>query len=163
MLEPYGQKSKCSKMISTIGLSKCKLAIFRTWRQNCTSLCSVFTSVTAAYYAGFIPLCFVYKHLYYDTLWATQHLAFSFLGYFTMMIAFCFPVKYSDVLHRASLHVGVWTKVTTRSHPPPLLWNKTIIWPFGSYVKYGGEVFRSNSISTCATPSNNSHFRFYVS
>lgn len=78
-----------------------------------------------------------------------------------MMVAFCFPVKYSDVLHRASLHLGVWNKTSTRNHPPPLPWNKTIIWPFGTYVKYSGDVYRSNSISTCATPSNNSHYRFY--
>lgn len=123
----------------------------------------VFTSVLNAYYAGFIPLCFVYKHLYYDTLFATQHLAFSFLGCFTMSIAFCFPVKYSDVLHRASLHLGVWNKTSTRNHPPPLPWNKSIIWPFGTYVKFSGDVYRSNSISTCATPANNSHYRFYVS
>lgn len=37
-----------------------------------------------------------------------------------------------------------------------------MIWPFGTYVKYSGEVYRSNSNSTCATPANNSHYRFYV-
>lgn len=116
-----------------------------------------------AYYAGFIPLCFVNRHLYFDKLWATQHLTFAFLGALTASLAYCFPVRYSDILHRASLHLGVWHKTCTRNHPPPIPWNKSIIWPFGTYVKYAGDVYRSNSNSTCATPANNSHYRFYVS
>lgn len=118
--------------------------------------------------------------MYFDKLWATQHLTFAFLGAFTTSMAYCFPVRYSDVLHRASLHLGtfcstcyffmelttfftgIWNKTSTRNHPPPIPWNKSIIWPFGTYVKYSGDVYRSNSNSTCATPANNSHYRFYV-
>uniref|UniRef100_A0A336M0F4 CSON009479 protein n=1 Tax=Culicoides sonorensis TaxID=179676 RepID=A0A336M0F4_CULSO len=85
-----------------------------------------------------------------------------FLGAFTTSLAYCFPVRYSDVLHRASLHLGVWLKISTRNHPPPIPWNKSVIWPFGTYVKYSGDIYRSNSNSTCATPANNSHYRFYT-
>lgn len=67
----------------------------------------IFTSVLNAYYTGFIPCCFVYKHLYYDSFWATQHLLFIWIGAFTMITTTCFPLKYSNILHRSALHLGI--------------------------------------------------------
>lgn len=120
MLIPSERRSKLLRMISTIALSKCKFDCFIIvnkvtfiTKMFCTD--RVFTSVLNSYYAGFIPLCFVNRHLYFDKLWATQHLTFAFLGAFTSSLAYCFPVRYSDVLHRASLHLGKTTIVSPSS------------------------------------------------
>ncbi|XP_053685167.1 transmembrane protein 39A-B [Sabethes cyaneus] len=123
----------------------------------------IFTSVLNAYYTGFVPCVIVPKQLYYDIFWATQHLVFVFIGGFTMCVTYCFPVKYCDVFHRAALHLGQWSRVTHRAHhPPPYAWSKTTIFPYGTYVKYMGEVYRASAFSTSAIPANNSHIRFFT-
>lgn len=68
----------------------------------------VYTSLVNAYYAGFIPCCFAYNYVFYDIYWATQHLAFIWIGGFMMCMVYSFPAKYSDVLHRSSLHLGLF-------------------------------------------------------
>lgn len=126
----------------------------------------IFTSVLNSYYASFAPISFVNKHLYYnnDKFWITQHLICTWASIFTMCTLYCFPIKYCDVLHRASIHLGKWIRLSPRaSHPPPQNWSKTVIFPFGSYVKYSGEVYKSVGYCTSALPSDMGHSRFYVS
>lgn len=123
----------------------------------------VFTSLLNAYYAAFIPCCFAQSFLYYDLYWATQHLGFLILGGFTMCTMFCFPANYCDVMHMASLHLGKWIRIESRSYAPPaVIWTKTGIWPAGQFVKHSGELFKSYGIVTTAIPGNGIHIRFYV-
>lgn len=123
----------------------------------------VFTSLLNAYYAAFIPCCFAQSFLYYDLYWATQHLGFLILGGFTMCTMFCFPANYCDVMHMASLHLGKWIRIESRSYAPPtVIWTKTGIWPTGQFVKHSGELFKSYGIVTTAIPGNGIHIRFYV-
>lgn len=122
----------------------------------------VFTSLLNAYYAAFIPCCFAQSFLYYDLYWATQHLGFLVLGGFTMCSMFCFPANYCDVMHMASLHLGKWTRVESRSLPA-VAWSKLVVWPPGQFVKHSGELFKSYGVVTTAIPTNGVHIRFYVS
>lgn len=124
----------------------------------------IFTSVLNAYYATFIPFCFVNKHLYYSTFWVTQHLFFTWISIFTMCAGYCFPIKYCDVLHRAAIHLGQWSRLGPRAtHPPPQNWSKTVSFAYGSYVKFSGEIFKSIGYCTSAQPADGGHHRFYVS
>lgn len=123
----------------------------------------IFTSVSNAYYAAFIPISFIPRHLFYQKFWVTQHLFFTWISLFTFCAVYCFPIKYCDVLHRSAIHLGQWTKLQPRAtHAPPINWSKTQIFPYGSYVKYSGEVYKSNSVSTSAFPSDAGHHRFYI-
>src|SRR5690349_9309754 len=80
-----------------------------------------------------------------------------------MCAAYIFPIKYCDILHRSAIHLGNWTKLGPRAtHAPPQNWNKNQIFPYGSYVKYSGEVYKSISECTSAFPADGSHQRFYV-
>lgn len=124
----------------------------------------IFTSVINAYYSGFVPCFFAQNFLYYDVLWATQHIIFVWLGGFTMCTVFYFPAKYSDVLHRAALHLGQWSRIDgrTNNNQPPSTWSKSAAWPSGSIVRYSGELYKAVGPVTTATPGNASHFRFFV-
>lgn len=123
----------------------------------------IFTSVLNAYYASFIPICFVNKHLYLsDKFWITTHLIFSWASIFTMSFIYSFSLKYCDVLHRSSVHLGKWTRLGHRTfHPPPLNWSKTVIFSYGAYVKYCGDVYRSVWHCTSALPSDLGQSRFF--
>lgn len=61
----------------------------------------IFTSVLNAYYASFIPISFIPRHLFYNRFWVTQHMFFTWVSLFTMCAGYCFPIKYCDVLHRS--------------------------------------------------------------
>lgn len=126
---------------------------------------TLFTSVINAYYAGFVPCFFAQNFLYYDVLWATQHIVFVWLSGFTMCAKFCFPAKYCDVLHRAALHLGQWTRIDGRSNnnQPPATWSKSVAWPTGSVVRYNGELYKSTGPVTLAITGDVTHYRFYVS
>lgn len=124
----------------------------------------IFTTLLNAYYAGFIPCLFAPANLYYDIYWATQHMASLMFGVFTMCTMFCFPANYCDVLHRASLHLGQWTKVESCSPTiSPYTWSKLVVWPAGSFVIYNNEYYKASGLSTTAVPANGVHNRFYVS
>ncbi|GLH14971.1 Uncharacterized protein GBIM_19393 [Gryllus bimaculatus] len=123
----------------------------------------LFSSVLNAYYAGFVPCCFAQSFLYYDVYWATQHLAFVWLGCFTMYIVHCYPVKYCDVLHRAALHLGRWAKIEGRSsHIPTHVWAEGTLWHQGALVKHCKELYKAEGISNAAEPGNQTHARFYA-
>lgn len=101
---------------------------------------------------------------YYDLYWATQHLGFLVLGGFTMCTMCCFPANYCDVMHMASLHLGKWVRIESRSYAPPaIVWSKLVVWPPGAFVKHSGELYKACGIVTTAIPANGIHRRFYVS
>lgn len=75
-----------------------------------------------------------------------------------------FLYRYCDVLHRAALHLGKWSKIDSRNvHLVAQLWNENTLWPHGSIVKHNREFYRSKGLCTTAEPGNSSHCRFYVS
>lgn len=123
----------------------------------------LFSSVLNAYYAGFVPCCFAQSYLYYDVYWATQHLAFVWIGCFTMYIVHCYPMKYCDILHRAALHLGRWARIEGRtSHIPTHLWAESTLWHQGALVKHCKELYKAEGISNAAEPGNQTHARFYA-
>ncbi|XP_058129608.1 transmembrane protein 39A-B [Anopheles ziemanni] len=124
---------------------------------------AIFTSLLNAYYAGLVPCVLASKHLYYNKFWTTQHLVCVFIGGFTMCITYCFPMRYCDVFHRAALHLGQWNRVNSRATSfATVTWSKTGIFPYGTYVRHLGEVYRAVGSCTSAIPANNSHYRFYA-
>lgn len=130
---------------------------------NCRMKQILFSSMLNAYYAGFIPCCFAQSYLYYDVYWATQHLAFIWLGCFTMYLAHCYPPNYCDTLHRAALHLGRWVKVEGRaSHLPSHPWADSTLWQQGALVKYCKEFYKAEGVSNAAEPGNSNHIRFYT-
>ena len=52
--------------------------------------------------------------LQYDTFWVGQHAVFVFLASMTLYLVYCFPPRYCDILHRAALHLGTWSRVDDR-------------------------------------------------
>lgn len=101
---------------------------------------------------------------YYDLYWATQHLGFLVLGGFTMCTMCCFPANYCDIMHMASLHLGKWVRIESRSYAPPaIVWSKLVVWPPGAFVKHSGELYKACGTVTTAIPANGIHRRFYVS
>lgn len=124
----------------------------------------LFSSVLSAYYAGFVPCCFAQSSLVYDLTWVTQHLGFVWLGCFTMAAVHAYPVQYVDVLHRASVHLGRWSKLEgCRSHLPTHTWVEGTVWPSGSLVRHSREIFRAEGVqSVSAEPGNSAHARFYM-
>ncbi|KAF6211546.1 hypothetical protein GE061_012059 [Apolygus lucorum] len=122
----------------------------------------LFSSMLNAYYTGFVPCCFAQSHLFYDVYWATQHLTFIWIGCFTMYIVHCYPIKYCDTLHRATLHLGRWIKLEGRAcHLPSHLWNESTLWQQGALVKHCKELYKAEGLSNAAEPGNSSHSRFY--
>lgn len=123
----------------------------------------LFSSFLNAYYAGFVPCCFAQSFLYYDVYWATQHLAFVWVGCFTMYVVQCYPVKYCDVLHRAALHLGHWARIEGRtSHIPTHMWADSTLWHQGALVKHCRDLYKAEGISNAAEPGNQAHARFYA-
>ena len=129
----------------------------------------LFTSVINAYYAGFVP-CFLAVSVYYNVFWATLQITFMWFSGIAMSAVFLFPSKYSDILHRSSLHLGHWNKVailpdgdTNSIFNASTLWSKSQIWTNGSVVRYVGELYCCQGPVTVAIPGNSSHLRFYVS
>ncbi|XP_067627803.1 transmembrane protein 39A [Eurosta solidaginis] len=136
----------------------------------------VFTSLLNAYYAGLVP-CFFAVSIYYNIMWTYQHAFFVWLSCLTMATAFCFPSKYSDILHRASLHLGYWSRLDMRpngacssigsgnssvsSTGPTAVWKPASVWIQGSVVKFNEELFSCQGPVTVAQPGNSSHSRFY--
>uniref|UniRef100_A0A034VQ49 Transmembrane protein 39A n=1 Tax=Bactrocera dorsalis TaxID=27457 RepID=A0A034VQ49_BACDO len=142
----------------------------------------VFTSLLNAYYAGVVPCLFAVS-MYYNVLWAYQNALYIWLSCLTMACAFGFPAKYSDILHRASLHLGYWSRMelraiggnsgnssssngsssgsSTSSSGTTTVWKANTVWTQDSVVKCKGELFSANGPVTVALPGNSSHSRFY--
>ncbi|CAG0887551.1 unnamed protein product [Cyprideis torosa] len=114
---------------------------------------ALFNSLLNAYYAGFVPCCFAVAHLHYDLYWVTQHIVFVWLSCFLLYITQYFPPSYCDLLHRAALHLGQWTRLErSPSHLPHHAWSDATLWAQGSFVKHSKELFRAEGVSNAAVP-----------
>ncbi|XP_015604761.1 transmembrane protein 39A isoform X2 [Cephus cinctus] len=124
---------------------------------------ALFASSGTAYVCGIAPVIFVPPHLHFNVTWVVQHIVLFWLGRLSAHFAQAYPVRYCDVLHRAALHLGKWTKVEGRNnHIPTQMWNDSILWPHGSLVKHNKELYRSEGLCTAAEPGNSSHHRFHA-
>lgn len=123
----------------------------------------LFSSVLNAYYAGLVPCCFAQSFVYYDINWATQHVAFLWLGCFASYTIHILPLRYCDTLHRSALHLGYWDKVETRSHLPVAhTWQEETLWPFGALVRHGRDIYRGLGETNAAEPGNTTYARFFT-
>ncbi|XP_001605402.1 transmembrane protein 39A [Nasonia vitripennis] len=124
---------------------------------------ALFASSGSAYLCGIAPVIFVPPHLHFDITWVVQHIVLIWLGRLGAHFTQAYPVRYCDVLHRAALHLGKWSKVDGKSnHLPAQSWNDAVLWPHGSLVRHNKELYRSEGLCTAAEPGNSSHYRFYA-
>ncbi|XP_063993463.1 transmembrane protein 39A [Diachasmimorpha longicaudata] len=124
---------------------------------------ALFASSGSAYVCGMAPVIFVPQHLHFNFTWVIQHVVLFWVGRVSAHFAQAYPVRYCDVLHRAALHLGKWSKVEGKNaHIPSQLWSDSVLWPHGSLVKYNKELYRSEGLCTAAEPGNSSHYRFYA-
>lgn len=137
---------------------------------NCRFKQVIFTALLNTYYSAFLP-CYFAQSVHYNVLWSSLHIILVFLSVFTMCTVFSFPSKYSDILHRAALHLGYWFKLegkpraesATSTAANASNWIKTTLWAPSTLVKHMGELYRSVGPVTVAIPGNTSHARYYVS
>ncbi|XP_075165803.1 transmembrane protein 39A [Haematobia irritans] len=131
---------------------------------NCRFKQVIFTSLFNTYYSAFLP-CYFAHAVHYNVLWASQHIVLVFLSVFQCCTVFSFPSKYSDILHRAAVHLGYWLKMEERPGAESILsvsnWIKSTLWAPSSVVKFTGELYRSVGPVTVAIPGNVTHERFY--
>lgn len=60
--------------------------------------------------------------------------------------------------------MGYWDKVESRSHlPVSQIWQDDTLWPFGSLVRHGRDVYRGLGETNAAEPGNTMCARFFVS
>ncbi|KAG8040370.1 hypothetical protein G9C98_000941 [Cotesia typhae] len=124
---------------------------------------ALFASSGSAYVCGIAPIIFVPQYLHFNISWIIQHIVLFWLGRLSAHFAQAYPVRYCDVLHRAALHLGKWSKIDSRNvHLVAQLWNENTLWPHGSIVKHNREFYRSKGLCTTAEPGNSSHCRFYT-
>ncbi|XP_016930526.3 transmembrane protein 39A-B [Drosophila suzukii] len=127
----------------------------------------IFTSMLNAYYSGLVPCCLAIS-VQYNVIRAAQHCIIVCLGAFSLCAVFLYPAKYSDTLHRATLHLGCWQRIDREPAPSQLIvaanalaWSKYSSYNHGTVVKHNGGLYRSQGLVTVATPGNASHARFY--
>lgn len=124
---------------------------------------TVFSSIVYGYYAGFMPYWFVDSHLIYDPLVVLLNAVFIWISGLTMVAVQCFPPKYCDTLHRASLHLGQWERVPQKTASPGVIaWSPALKSLPGTLVRHEGEIYRASGPITTAIPGNSSHGRFYA-
>ncbi|KAF0309542.1 Transmembrane protein 39A [Amphibalanus amphitrite] len=124
---------------------------------------SLFNALMVGYYVGIIPLFFAQNTLQYDTFWVGQHAVFVFLASMTLYLVYCFPPRYCDILHRAALHLGTWSRVDDRrAHISFNPWNREQLWSRGVLTKHSREFYRCDAPSAAAEPGNAHHERFYM-
>ncbi|ALC42458.1 CG13016, partial [Drosophila busckii] len=128
----------------------------------------IFTCMLNAYLV-LIP-CLLAFTVHYNVMRAAQHCIIVCLGAFSLSAVFLYPAKYSDTLHRATLHLGCWQRMDRDLQAAPsqlivaanaLNWNRYAVYGNGTVVKHMGGLFRSQGLVTVATPGNASHVRFY--
>ncbi|XP_030563589.1 transmembrane protein 39A [Drosophila novamexicana] len=128
----------------------------------------IFTCMLNAYLV-LIP-CLLALSVQYNVMRAAQHCIIVCLGAFSLSAVFLYPAKYSDTLHRATLHLGSWQRMDrdTQGVPSQLIvaanaqtWAKYTVYGHGTVVKHNGALYRSHGLVTVATPGNASHLRFY--
>ncbi|XP_033250923.1 transmembrane protein 39A-like [Drosophila miranda] len=128
----------------------------------------IFTSMLNAYYSGLVPCCLAVNVNYY-VMQAAQHCIIVCLGAFSLCAAYLYPARYSEILHRATLHLGCWQRIDRDPAPSQLIvaasafaWSKFTAYGHGIVVKHNGGLYRSLGLVTVATPGNASHVRFYA-
>ncbi|KAH8415774.1 hypothetical protein KR222_000767 [Zaprionus bogoriensis] len=128
----------------------------------------IFTCMLNAYLV-LIP-CLLALSVQYNVMRAAQHCIIVCLGAFSLSAVFLYPAKYSDTLHRATLHLGSWQRMdrdpqTVASQQIAAAnaqaWSKCMVYGHGAVIKHNGALYRSHGLVTVATPGNASHLRFY--
>ncbi|CAH1961412.1 unnamed protein product [Acanthoscelides obtectus] len=123
----------------------------------------LFSAIVNAYYAGFIPVCFAQSALFYDVLWASQHILFIFESSFLALSEYVLSLRFYDILHRSALHVGSWEKIETSKSMLLVnsAWKDEVLWPRGTLVKYGKDVWRATGDCNSCEPGNSGLSKFY--
>ncbi|ESN94375.1 hypothetical protein HELRODRAFT_69178 [Helobdella robusta] len=119
----------------------------------------LFNSMLCAYYMACVPLRFAQSSLQYNIWWVVQYILLVWLGSTVLFANHYFPVKYLDVLHRCSVHLGNWTKIEARFAPH--IWSELQLFPQDSTVKHVKGLFRAAGMVNAAEPGNVMHTRFY--
>ncbi|KAJ8985360.1 hypothetical protein NQ317_008393 [Molorchus minor] len=101
--------------------------------------------------------------LHYDTFWSTQHVIFIFLSSFVALSLHILPLRYCDILHRSALHLGMWEKMDTGRSVLliNIIWKADVIWPYGTVVRYGRNVWCAKGDYNSSEPGNTGLKRFY--
>lgn len=123
----------------------------------------LFKSIVIVYYGSFVPLCFVPSTLYHDMSWTAQNVALVWLSAFLLLTAYLYSIPFYDLLHRSALHLGKWTKLEARNTMVPCnSWSESLVYGQGIVVRYSKEYYRSEGVTNCAEPGNQSHLRFFI-
>lgn len=123
----------------------------------------LFKSLLIAYYSSFVPICFAQSTLFYDVTWTAQHVAISWLSSFLLLTSYLYSPQFYDILHKSALHLGKWLRLEARNSLVPCsTWMDHLIYGHGVVVKHSKEYFKSEGLTNCAEPGNQSHLRYYV-
>ncbi|XP_026318971.1 transmembrane protein 39A-A [Hyposmocoma kahamanoa] len=124
----------------------------------------LFNSIVGTYYSSFIPCTFAPPFLYYDVYAAAQQIGLVWFGLFGRYASQLVPAAYTDVPHRATLHLGRWRPDTTivDMGGEVVAWSGGRLWSRGARVAARGSVFVATSNCVAATPMDSHHTRFYV-
>jgi len=119
-------------------------------------------SLFNCYYAGAVPCLFSQSFLQLEFWWLLQHTLVIFFGSVTLYLVQLFPAGYHNLLHRAVLGLGIWQRVTGRlSASFYSTWTAATMWPLGSIVRHGKDLYRAEGVVNAAEPGNTNHIRYY--
>lgn len=122
----------------------------------------LFNSMVSTYYAAFVPCCFAQSSLHYDTAWVFRHGLLVLVGGSVLYVVQVFPSTYTHMMHRTAVKLGQWTKVEGRiSYAFYSQWSPSTVWPSGSFVRHGKDLYKAEGVPSCAEPGNTSQSRFY--
>lgn len=122
----------------------------------------IYSSIVSGYFAGFIPLCFAHKYLYYDKVTVVLNILYIWLSALTMCAVQCFPSKYCDILHRSALHLGVWTKIDIKGAGSNVKeWDVYGTYASGTVIKHFGDYYKCDGPTTTSVPGEMQWKRFY--
>eukprot|EP00088_Acartia_fossae_P047322 TRINITY_DN5129_c0_g2_i1.p1 TRINITY_DN5129_c0_g2~~TRINITY_DN5129_c0_g2_i1.p1 ORF type:complete len:470 (-),score=46.90 TRINITY_DN5129_c0_g2_i1:143-1552(-) len=131
---------------------------------------ALFNSLLNCYYAGAVPVLLAQSFVHLETWWLVQHTVIVFVGSLTLYLVQVFPAGYHNLLHRTSLNLGVWTRVSAGgggnrqvSAPASFYtsWSAASMWPIGAIVRHGKDVYKSEGGMNAAEPGNSHHVRYY--
>ncbi|XP_023337791.1 transmembrane protein 39A isoform X2 [Eurytemora carolleeae] len=122
----------------------------------------LFNALLNSYYAGCIPCLFAQSFLQMEFWWVLQHSIIIFLGSCTLYLVQLFPAGYHNLLHRGVLSLGIWTRMTGRLSPSFYsTWSPATMWPGGSIVRHGKDLYKAEGTVNAGEPGNNHHIRYY--
>ena len=103
----------------------------------------MFNTLIGAYYAAFVPCCFVQSALNYELWWVFKHGVLVFIGGGILYIIQVFPAPYLHMLHRTAVKLGQWTRTEGRmSHNFYAQWTSGTVWPFNTFVRHGKYLYK---------------------